>query len=290
MHRGSKPPAEHSSWWLSSGGFRVAWFNRGKEDADVTKGNLMDIAKGDDLFHDDCDRAYVTAMIRDVKETLPISSGLYQAKLRLAFTQMTGKILPNKVLRDVIEQLGSIAMLQRPEYLTAIRVAEHAGAVYIDLANKRRQIVKVTGAGWSIVDNAPVRFVRPFGLLPLPMPVAGGSLGEFKRFINVDEEDLPLLLAFMVGCFHPHGPYSLLQVMGEQGSAKTSLMRLIHELFNPNIAIGVTLPKDAKDCLVAAQLRRLVSFDNVSEIKRDLSNILCMLVTGSPLRSEAVHR
>lgn len=283
MHRGSKPPAEHASWWLSSGGFRVAWFNRGKEDSDASKGNLLDLAKGDDLFHDDCERAFVTTTIRGVKETLPLGSGLYRAKLRLAYTQMTGRILPAKVLRDVTEHLDSIAKLERPEFLTGIRVAEHSDVVYIDLANKKRQIVKVTPTGWSIVDNAPVRFIRPFGLLPLPTPLAGGSLDEFKKFINIEDDDLPLLLAFMVACFHPTGPYCLLQVVGEQGSAKTSLMRLIHDIVDPNIAIGITLPKDVKDCLVAAQLRRVVSFDNVSELKRDFSNVLCMLVTGASL-------
>lgn len=131
------------------------------------------------------------------------------------------------------------------------------------------------------MTDSPVRFVRPFGLLPLPTPVVGGSLAELRKFVNVEDDDLPLLLAFVVGCFHPSGPYSLLQIAGEQGSAKSSLMRFIHDFVDPNIAVGNTFPKDDKDLLVGAQLRWLMSFDNVPDLNRKVSALLCMIVTGA---------
>jgi hypothetical protein len=160
-------------------------------------------------------------------------------------------------------------------------VAEHNGELFIDLANRQRQIVKLTASGWEVVDAAPVRFVRPFGLLPLPNPLPGGKLSDLREFVNIEDDDLPLLLAFVVGCFHPAGPYALLQLTGEQGSAKSSLMRLLHELIDPNLAVGNTLPKDDRDFLVAAQLRWLLSYDNVDALNRKFSSMLCMIVTGA---------
>jgi hypothetical protein len=45
--------------------------------------------------------------------------------------------------------------------------------------------VKITREGWEVVDDPPVRFRRPAGMLPLPVPVRGGSLEEVWRFVNV---------------------------------------------------------------------------------------------------------
>lgn len=276
-----KPTKEHESWWRSSGGFTTCWFNRSKEEKVCPANVLVALAEKDELFHDATGRTFTSTTIRGIRETLQLSDPQYRAKLRLAFTEHTGRIVSGDALATAIDQLAAVAMLQRPEYPVAIRLSEHDGALFIDLANTQRQIVRVTPAGWSIVDDSPVRFLRPFGLLPLPVPLPGGSLAELRQFVNVENEDLPLLLAFVVGCFHPSGPYGLLQVVGEQGSAKSSLMRLIHDFVDPNMAVGNTLPRDERDLLVAAQLRWLVSFDNVSEISKKLSGLLCMLVTGA---------
>ena len=262
VYRYGKNTKEHESWWKSPAGWTTCWFNRGKEKADPTS-SLVVLAKNDDLFHDSTGRTYTTTPIRGVKETLQLSDPQYRAKLRLAYTEHTGRIVTGDALATAIDQLAAIALLDRPEYPIAIRIAEHDGCLYIDLADQDRRLIKVTPGNWSIVDDAPVRFVRPFGMLPLPTPLTGGSLTELREFINVEDDDLPLLLAFVVGCFHPTGPYGLLQVVGEQGSAKSSLMRLVHDIVDPHIAIGNTLPKDERDLLVAAQLRWLVSFDNV---------------------------
>ncbi len=281
VYRFGKNTAEHESWWESASGYTTTWFNKGREAKADIPAIIAGLAKDDELFHDAAGRVFVSTTLHSVKETLPLTDARYKAKLRLLYTGHTGRIASNDHIGTAISQLEAIALLERPEMLVANRVAEHGGKLYIDLANRARHIIEVTPDGWKVVENSPVRFLRPYGTLPLPVPLAGGTLEELQRFINVDEADLPLLLAFVVGCFHPAGPYSLLQVVGEQGTAKSSLMRLIHDLVDPQLAVGNTLPKDERDLLVSAQQRWLVSFDNVDALSRKLSSLLCMLVTGA---------
>jgi len=277
VYRFKQGTKEHRSWWTSAAGWTTTRFNCKKK----FEVNFMDLAADDELFHDSAGNAYITTTIRGVTETLPIMDRLYRAKLRVDCMAEYGKIPPADSIVALTQQLEAIALLERPEYPVAIRVAEHGGRLYIDLANRERQIVEVHGGKWQIVTEAPVRFLRPFGLLPLPVPEPGGKPDDLRQFINVDAEDVALLLAFIVGCFHPSGPYAVLQLVGEQGSAKSSLMRLIHDFVDPQLAIGNTMPRDERDLLVSAQLRWLMSFDNVDELNRKVSSLLCMIVTGA---------
>jgi hypothetical protein len=242
---------------------------------------LAKITDGDDLFHDEHGTAYVTTELRGVRETIPVAHSLYGAKLRLAYSDTTGEIIGINQLRNFVGEQVATAELRRPQCQTAIRVADDNGKLYIDIANRERQIIEVAGGKWQIVSDCPVRFIRPTGMLPLPLPLKGGTLADLKRFVTVADDELPLLLAFVCSCFHPAGPYSLLQIVGEQGSAKSSLLRLLHHFIDPQTAIGSTLPRDERDALVSAQLRRLVSYDNVDALSRKLSSLLCMLVTGA---------
>jgi hypothetical protein len=283
VFRHGKNVTEHESWWKSTNGHTTTWFNHSQREEKVNPTTaIVNIGIKDELFHDDRGRTFTTATIRGVKETLQLGDAQNKARLRLAYTAATGKIVSGDALATAIEQLSAIALQEREEYPVSIRVAEYGGNLYIDLANRDRQIVKVTPGEWSVVDDpGPVRFIRPFGLLPLPVPLPGGSLAELRQFVNVDDDDVPLLLAFTVGAFHPTGPYTLLQVNGEQGSAKSSLLRWLHDFIDPSIATGGTLPKDERDLLVAAQLRWLVSYDNVDQLNRKMSSLLCMLATGA---------
>ena len=281
IFRFGKGGKETETWWVSSGGWLTTWFGRGKTTKADPTTTLVNLAKDDELFHDADGRAFVTTKLRGIRETLPLNDGRYRATLRLRFTNRTGQIATSDNIKTALQQLEAIALLERPEYQVAIRVAEHDDRLFIDLANLERQVIEVRRDGWQVVNDCPVRFIRPFGMLPLPIPLPGGSLDDLKRFINVEVDDLPLFLAFLVGFFHPTGPYSLLQIVGEKGSAKSFLMRLIGDFLDPNITCGNTMPKDERDLLVAAQLRRLLSYDNVDDLNRKMSSLLCMLATGA---------
>jgi len=277
-HKGTK---EHDSWWLSKSGWTTRFFNRSKQCKSDPTSMIVGIGTDDELFRDPYGNAFVTTKLHGIDETMQINDRRYKAKLRMEYTSKTGEIATATAVLTALDQIEAIALLDRPEFATAIRIAEHGGKLYIDLADRERQIIEVDRKGWRVATSAPVRFVRPYGLLPLPMPVVGGTLSDLKKFVNVEDDDLPLLLAFIVSCFHPSGPYALLSIMGEQGSAKSALMRFLHDHIDPQISLGSTIPKNERDLLVTAQYRRLISFDNVDSLNRQVSSLLCMLCTGA---------
>ncbi len=94
----------------------------------------------------------------------------------------------------------------------------------------------------------PVKFRRTRGMLPLPVPVSGGNLADLRPFVNIaSDADWILLSAWLVATLRPTGPYPVLVLHGEQGSAKSTLARVLRLLVDPNRAALRTTPRDERD-------------------------------------------
>jgi hypothetical protein len=169
------------------------------------------------------------------------------------------------------------------------RVGGHDEAVYIDLGDDSWRAVKITAEGWEIVAEPPVKFRRP-ALKPLPAPVAGGTVAELRRFINVETNaDWILIASWLVAALLPRGPYPLLVLHGEQGSAKSTATRLLRELIDPSPAPTRSLPSDARVLAVAARNSRVLAFDNLSSLSAEVSDALCRLATGSGFATRKLY-
>ena len=163
-------------------------------------------------------------------------------------------------------------------------------ALYLDRGTPEWDAVKVSADGWEVVPDAPVRFRRPRGLGPIPAPERGGSLDELRCFINLQDEDQwTMLRGWLVGALWPHGPYPILVIEGEQGSAKSGLARALRALVDPcTVPLG-SAPRDERDLMIAATNSLLVSYENLSSVNPWLSDALCRLSTGGGMRTRGLY-
>lgn len=184
-----------------------------------------------------------------------------------------------------------------PVYPVHVRWAGHRDRLYLDLGDAAGRVVEMAGdlpaPGWRVVarDTAPVRFVRPPSQLPLPEPVAGGSLDDFRPFVHVGPEpaDWHSALTFLVQAPRATGPYLHGAVVGEQGSAKSTTVRVFAALLDPTIAGVRALPDDERDLVIAAEGHHLLAFDNVSAIPDAMSDALSRLSTGGGLGTRELY-
>jgi hypothetical protein len=115
-----------------------------------------------------------------------------------------------------------------PWSAVSVRLAEHDGLIYLDLADEFWRCVEIGANGWRIAENPPVRFRRGAGMQPLPLPVRGGAIEALAPFLNLaSENDFVLVVAWLLGALRAGGPYPVLAIAGEQGSAKTVLSKLL---------------------------------------------------------------
>ena len=237
---------------------------------------------GVELFHTPDGEAYASILVEGHTETWPLKVKGFRRWLARLFYEEYDKTPGSQALQDALGVLEGKALYDGPEYPVYTRLAEHNGAIYLDLGNAAWQAVEITPNGWQVIDTPPVKFRRAKGMLPLPEPVPGGSLAALRPFVNLaSEEDWRLLVSWLLAALRPVGPYPVLVIYGEQGSAKSSLVRVLRALVDANTAALRTTPRDERDLMIAANNGWLIALDNLSHLPDWLSDALCRLATGS---------
>ena len=212
------------------------------------------------------------------KETWPIQSARFKRLLSNFLSKSNGAVAPinnikNMILRLEAEAHGSI----KPVFT---RIAGYSGKVYFDLCNDDWQVIEIDADGWRVINNPPVKFRRTKGMLPLPIPMSGGSFELLGPLMNMTQSNFILTISCLVGAANPNGPYPILAFQGEQGSAKTTQAKLFRAVLDPSKAPVRSCPKDGRDLVVSAQNSHILSYDNISGIQPWLSDALCRISTG----------
>ncbi len=127
-------------------------------------------------------------------------------------------------------------------------------------------------------------------MLPLPTPTRGGSLDLLRQYVNVgSDDDFRLLVAWLVASLRPVGPYPLLILQGEQGSAKSTTSRILRCVIDPNDTPLRPQPRSERDLMIAARASWLIALDNLSGVAPWFSDALCRLVTGAGFSTRALY-
>src|SRR5262249_56748745 len=126
-------------------------------------------------------------------------------------------------IRSALDLLEARAQFDGPERAVHIRVAGHAGHIYLDLADERWRAVEITPKGWRVIGAPPVRFRRPAGMLPLPVPEEGATIEALNSFLNLsNSNDFVLIVASVLAAFLHGIPYPLAAISDHHGSDKTA--------------------------------------------------------------------
>src|SRR5262249_18178937 len=190
---------------------------------------LTHIGGCSDLFHTAAGTAFADIIVDGHRETWPIRSKRFRAWLRRRYYQATEQGASAGEIRSALDLLEARAQFDAPERAVHIRVAEHAGHIYLDLADDRWRAVEITPEGWRVIGCPPA------GMLPLPVPQQGASIEALNPFLNLSSRnDFVLIVAWLLAALRPGGPYPVLAISGEQGSAKTVLSKLLKTLIDPN--------------------------------------------------------
>jgi hypothetical protein len=214
---------------------------------------LTNLAVSAELFHTADGTAFADLMIDGHRETWPVHSLRLRSWLRRKYYQATGAAPGAGAIRSALNLLEARTQFDAPRRAVYLRVAEHDGRIYLDLADDRWRAVEIGPDGWQVITCPPIRFRRAPGMLPLPMPVRGGSIEALTSFFNLPtRSDFVLVVAWLLAALRHGGPYPLLAVSGEQGSTKTVLSKILRALIDPNAAPVRTAPREERDLFIAA--------------------------------------
>jgi hypothetical protein len=242
---------------------------------------LTQFAACGELFHTATGTAFADLLIDGHRETWPIRSKRFRGWLRRRYYEATGGAVNGHAISSELDLLEARAQFEAPERSVHVRVAEHDGHIYFDLADEHWRAVEIGPDGWRVNKFPPVRFRRPAGMLLLPVPEQGGSIEALLPFLNLSSRnDFVLVVAWLLATLRPGGPYPLLAISGEQGSTKTVLSKMLKALVDPNSAPVRALPREERELMIAASNGHLLAFDNLSGLPAWLSDALCRIASG----------
>jgi len=252
--------------------------------------SLIELVKDVELFHNADAEGYAALPFDTHRETWGVRERAVRRFLIRRFYQSEGKPPSSQALQSTLDLLEARAAFDGAERKVFVRLAEHEGAIYLDLANSQWEAVEISGSGWRVVPLPPIKFRRTRGMAALPYPAAGGSVDELGPFINVaSEEDFRLLVCWLIAALRPKGPYPVLALHGEHGTAKSFAARVLRSLVDPNRAPLRAEPSDLRDLMISASKAWCLTLDNLSHLQPWLSDAICRLATGGGFSTRQLY-
>lgn len=227
---------------------------------------------------------------RNRRETLLIRGPEFKNWLIGLYYHEFGEAPPPQARERVIETYEAAAHRCDTVRTVHLRVASRADTLYLDLCDDSWTAVEVDADGWRLVKEPPVRFRRSPSMEALPRPERGGSIEGLRPFLNTaSEDDWVLAVAWLLASLRPTGPYPILVLSGEQGTAKSTASRILRSLVDPNGAAVRCLPRNDRDLAIAADNSHVLAFDNVSQLAAWTSDAFCRITTGAGFATRRMY-
>ena len=233
-------------------------------------------------FHDPEDAiAYASIKRVDHEEIVRLNSDRFSDWLKALYFRETGSAAPNSALDNAVSTLQAIANEFGEQHRVHRRSAKLGDRYYIDLCDDARRVVEVDHAGWRIIDQSPVKFVRSSTMRALPHPTTGGKFKPLLDILNVVEEHWIILLVWLIECLRPETNHVGLELIGTHGAAKSTTHRILVNFIDPQNENLLVKPKVREDIFVTAANSHVLSYENLSELSAPIQDALCSMLTGA---------
>ena len=242
----------------------------------------LTINNGVELFHDDSKSCYARVTHSEAASIHRIRSREFKVWLSKILWENASKAPTSEALNSTINVLESKALFEGKQYRLYNRVAPDpdGDGIWIDMCNDRGQAIHVTAEGWQIVDKPPILFRRYSHQQPLVAPVRGGDPKKFFQFVNLAEDNEDIVIVAVISFLIPNIPHVVLVLYGIQGSAKTTLLKLILALIDPSAADIPSIPRDERELVQQLAHHWCGFYDNVGSLPWWASDVLCRATTG----------
>ena len=232
-----------------------------------------------DMLHDKNGDSYARDM--HTGEVRRMGARQFRDRVTAGFYEMTEIAVRDQAWREALGTLQALARFTGDPQDVYIRVAGSEGRYWVDLCQPgNSRALEIDTAGWRIVERAPVLFARSGAMQPLPTPTHGGNIAPLWEIANVPEPQRLLVLAWLVDCLRPDTPYPGLELIGEQGSGKSTAAEALRRLVDPSSCNLRGAPKTVEDIFVSAGQNHVIAYENVSHLAGPMQDALAILSTG----------
>jgi hypothetical protein len=220
---------------------------------------------------------------------LPVEGSAFARWIRSVALEITNRGLAQNTLDTVVATCSAISQCQGREQKVYRRVARIEDRIEVDLGNETHDAVIIDGNGWTI-GKPSVRFLRSDNAAAFPTPIHGGSIDLLRPFVNLPVDQFPLFVGSILDAYKGHGSYLVSAFCGEQGTSKSTLLRIMRRLIDPcKLAELSACPRDEQDLAIDGTNNYFLPYDNVSKLPSWLSDALCRVSTGGGHKTRKLY-
>jgi|LSQX01.3.fsa_nt_gb hypothetical protein len=258
-------------------------------EADPQVVRLMRIAESADFFRDENSEPHVTLPNGETFAMVERGGG-FRSWLCNRFYEAEGRP-PNSTALAEANMMCCAAATERPFCDVALRVGSTEDTVYLDLANEAREVVAINADGWTVTRELPsdMRFRRPPEMRALPQPQHPGKISLLRDFLNVNDDDFKLCVAWLLATLRTGVPYPILTLLGEQGTAKSTATRLLWRIVDAAVPETTRPPSGDSDLFAVVNNNYVLALENISYIPPELSDSLSAIATGAGLTKRKLY-
>jgi len=250
----------------------------------ITSSNLVDdyVDRADfEYFHDQTMEPYIRTVLDNTVRNMKIGSQEFNIFVSKDFKEKYGTVLRVSNLKDISEIMMGFAVHDGQEFKLDVRIIKsNDNSIYYDLGLGK--LVHINVNGWEIIDP-PYPMFKKFSHQKEQSKPLKSNKEDFEnidQFINIENEEQKYLFKVnLITCFIPGFPHPIEFLHGEQGSAKSTLTKIKKSLIDPSVLNSISLNKD-NELIQAVSHHYYPTFDNLSVLKKQTSDLLCRFVTG----------
>jgi hypothetical protein len=260
---------------------------------------LIELALNDcELFHDPEGECYASFSAQhdgggSHRETHKLKSSGSRLWLLHAYYRNTSGAPNSNAMSTALSTLEARARYDGPERTVFVRTAACDDKIYIDLCDKRWRAIEVDANGWRVVNEPCVRFRRSPGMLALPEPEHGDpkdGLVKLRALLRIrDEDEFVIVVSCLLAALRGRGPFPVVIFTGEPGATKTTTVKALRSLIDPNSSPVRSPPRAPQDIYVAANAGYMLCFNNLSNLQDWLSDAFCVVTEGSGHSQRALY-
>lgn len=223
----------------------------------------------------------VVSVVSDEYQTVPLNSREFKWWIARLYHEKTRGAVGKENISAATLVLEAETQTKPMRYLYNRFAPNGELSYWWDMGDEKGRAIHICKDGWRIEHSPPKLFRRYSHMLPLAEPERGGDLSPFLKYLNLEEPgDKLLAIVSVISYLVPEIPRVGSTVTGMQGSGKSTWHRLIQTLLDPSSTDLLTLPSKDEDLIQILDHHAVAIFDNVNQLNRTQSDILCRGITG----------
>ena len=236
-----------------------------------------------EFFHDQNKEPFVLFKLKGHKELHPVNSSVFRQWLSKLYYDQTSKALTAEVINNASNLLKGKALFEGKNFSLYNRVARYDGHLWYDLTTDDWKVIRVNESSWEIVGDAPILFRRYNHQSPQSIPDHSATIDDIdllRKYVNMSDDDFLLFKVTLISYLIPDFPHVIIILSGPQGSAKTTVFKIMKMLIDPSVLLTLSFPTKDTELVQNLSHHWFALFDNISSLKKRVSDLLCRAITG----------